>query len=58
MSGEQAMRMSALESPFCYGLERADDALGPAFWGLVALALAATLAFSIIMQLGTDEPFR
>jgi hypothetical protein len=39
-------------------LERADAALGPYFWGLLALALAAALAFSIVMQMGTDEPFR
>jgi hypothetical protein len=39
-------------------LERADDALGPAFWGLVALGLAAVLALSIVMQLGSYEPFR
>ena len=39
-------------------IERADDALGPYFWGLLALALAAALAFSIVMQMGTDEPFR
>jgi len=38
-------------------LERADAALGPYFWGLVTLALAAALAFSIVMQ-GGDEPFR
>lgn len=38
-------------------LERLDEALGPYFWGLLALALAAALVFSTI-NAGSDEPFR
>ena len=38
--------------------ERLRLELGPYFWGSVALALAAALAFSIVMQRVPDEPFQ
>jgi hypothetical protein len=40
-------------------LTRVDAALGPYFWGTVALTLAGVLAFLIVTQVtGEHEPFR